>query len=37
MRGGEGEHGEFKPGSDNIVCEQPYIDTGTIDRALGIA
>jgi len=28
---------EFKPGSDKIVCERPYIDTGAIDRALGIA
>ena len=28
---------EFKPGSDKIVCERPYIDMGTIDRALGIA
>jgi hypothetical protein len=36
MRGGEGGHVEFKPGSDKIVCEQPYIDTGAIDRALGI-
>ncbi len=27
---------EFKPGSDKIVCERPYIDTGAIDRALGI-
>ena len=27
---------EFKPGSDKIVCERPYIDMGTIDRALGI-
>jgi predicted ester cyclase len=26
---------EFKPGSDKIVCERPYIDTGAIDRALG--
>ena len=28
---------EFKPGSEKIVCERPYIDTGAIDRALGIA
>jgi len=28
---------EFKPGSDKIVCERPYIDAGAIDRALGIA
>jgi predicted ester cyclase len=28
---------EFKPDSDKIVCERPYIDTGAIDRALGIA
>ncbi|HSM95371.1 MAG TPA: nuclear transport factor 2 family protein [Rhizomicrobium sp.] len=27
---------EFKPGSDKIVCERPYIDMGVIDRALGI-
>jgi predicted ester cyclase len=27
---------EFKPGSDKIVCERPYIDTGAIDRALGL-
>jgi predicted ester cyclase len=27
---------EFKPGSDKIVCERPYIDPGAIDRALGI-
>ena len=27
---------EFKPGSDKIVCERPYIDTGAVDRALGI-
>ena len=28
---------EFKPGSDRIACERPYIDMGTIDRALGIS
>ena len=28
---------EFKPGSDKILCERPYIDMGTIDRALGIS
>jgi hypothetical protein len=28
---------EFKPGSDRIVCERPYIDTNAIDRALGIS
>jgi hypothetical protein len=28
---------EFKPDSDKIVCERPYIDTGAIDRALGIS
>ena len=27
---------EFKPGSDKIVCERPYIDAGAIDRALGL-
>ncbi len=27
---------EFKPGSDKIVCERPYIDPGAVDRALGI-
>ena len=27
---------EFKPGSDRIVCERPYIDSGAIDRALGL-
>lgn len=27
---------EFKPGSDRIVCERPYIDPGSIDRALGL-
>jgi steroid delta-isomerase-like uncharacterized protein len=27
---------EFKSGSDKIVCERPYIDTGAIDRALGL-
>jgi predicted SnoaL-like aldol condensation-catalyzing enzyme len=27
---------EFKPGSDKIVCERPYIDSGAIDRALGL-
>ncbi|HEY7976686.1 MAG TPA: nuclear transport factor 2 family protein [Rhizomicrobium sp.] len=27
---------EFKPSSDKIVCERPYIDMGTIDRALGL-
>jgi hypothetical protein len=27
---------EFKPGSDKIVCERPYIDPASIDRALGI-
>lgn len=27
---------EFKPDSDKIVCERPYIDTGAIDRALGL-
>ncbi len=25
---------EFKPDTDKIVCERPYIDTGAIDRAL---
>jgi predicted ester cyclase len=28
---------EFKPDSDKIVCERPYIDSGAIDRALGIS
>jgi predicted ester cyclase len=28
---------EFKPGSDRIVCERPYIDPTVIDRALGLA
>jgi predicted ester cyclase len=28
---------EFKPGSDRIVCERPYIDPGAIDRALGLS
>jgi ketosteroid isomerase-like protein len=28
---------EFKSGSDRIVCERPYVDTGAIDRALGLA
>jgi ketosteroid isomerase-like protein len=28
---------EFRPGSDRIVCERPYIDAGAIDRALGLA
>jgi len=27
---------EFKPGTDKIVCERPYIDSGSIDRALGL-
>ena len=27
---------EFKPGSDKIVCERPYVDAGAIDRALGL-
>lgn len=28
---------EFKPGSDKIICERPYIDSGAIDRALGLS
>jgi predicted ester cyclase len=28
---------EFKPDSDKIICERPYIDTGAIDRALGLS
>jgi predicted ester cyclase len=28
---------EFAPGSDKIVCERPYIDPTSIDRALGIS
>jgi len=28
---------EFAPGSDKIVCERPYFDTGMVLRALGIA
>lgn len=28
---------EFMPGTDKIVCERPYIDPTSIDRALGIA
>jgi ketosteroid isomerase-like protein len=28
---------EFAPGSDRIVCERPYFDTGAVARALGIA
>ena len=27
---------EFAPGSDKIVCERPFIDSGAIDRALGL-
>lgn len=27
---------EFKPGSDRIVCERPYVDPGAVDRALGL-
>lgn len=27
---------EFAPGSDKILCERPCIDSGAIDRALGI-
>jgi ketosteroid isomerase-like protein len=27
---------EFAPGSDRIVCERPYFDSGAIVRALGI-
>lgn len=27
---------EFAPGSDRIVCERPYFDTGAVTRALGI-
>jgi predicted ester cyclase len=28
---------EFEPGTDKIVCERPYIDSGAISRALGVA
>jgi ketosteroid isomerase-like protein len=28
---------EFQPGSDRIVCERPYFDTGAVVRALGLA
>lgn len=28
---------EFAPGSDKIVCERPYFDTGAVARALGLA
>jgi len=28
---------EFAPGSDRIVCERPYFDTGAVARALGLA
>ena len=27
---------EFAPGSDLIVCERPYFDTGAVARALGL-
>lgn len=28
---------EFAPGSDKIVCERPYFDSGAVVRALGLA
>jgi ketosteroid isomerase-like protein len=28
---------EFTPGSDRIVCERPFFDSGAVGRALGFA
>jgi len=28
---------EFAPGSERILCERPYFDTGAVVRALGLA
>jgi hypothetical protein len=27
---------EFPPGGDKVICERPYVDTGSIGRALGL-